>query len=425
MCGNAFDSFNFWDPAGNTGDPRETPAEPPAEASQEEKDYYKAMTDILNREPTKLEQMMEDFGEQSLQQMIDDMPMNQEMKQMAYDWAKQQQQEMQDPDGEYQKRKELNLSLMNMQLEGIEEARALGDITGDLSDQEMEALNTMETNAIDTMTKTVMHETEKVMGGVVSQMVDRGVLQGSVGAQTMADVGKRATELIAQGSQAIASQKAGNILQMGEAQKQRQMQTKQMLQSGVLAGQGMGNQWTGQAMGYVGGQSNLAQQMQQTGQQYSAGMALQGEQMRAGLGSQMWGTMYGGRQAGADRALAAQIAMTQAEAQKYSARFGAYGSVASAGASKSSRKAKKDIVEVSDKHEGSLLEATKGLKIYTYRYKTEEPDSKKHLGIVTEEAPSDVVTKDGESLDIVSYFGYLTACVKQLVHKIELLEQKV
>lgn len=313
---------------GGAGGARQTPSPPPPEASEEEKAYYKAITDILTREPTDLEKLIEDFSEQALQQMIDNLPLDQEMKEMARDWAIKQKAEMEDPEGEYAKRKELNLALIKMQLEGIEEARALGEVTGDLSDQEMEALNTMEANAIQTMTETIGRETEKIMGITIADMVDRGVLQGTVGAKVMADVGERATELIAEGTRAITSQKMGSILQMGEAQKARQIQIKQMLQSGVLTGQGLGQQWTGQAMGFVGGQSALAQQMQQTGQQFGAGLALQGEQLRAGLASGAWGTMYGGRQSAADRALQAQIAMTQAEASKYGARWGAYGQAA-------------------------------------------------------------------------------------------------
>jgi hypothetical protein len=86
----------------------------------------------------------------------------------------------------------------------------------------------------------------------------------------------------------------------------------------------------------------------------------------------------------------------------------------------SSREYKKDIEQI-DEQSLALLEKLRDAPVYTYRYKGEADNSKKHIGIVTEEAPSEILTADGKQLDLVSYFGVLTAAVKALADKIDRL----
>lgn len=90
----------------------------------------------------------------------------------------------------------------------------------------------------------------------------------------------------------------------------------------------------------------------------------------------------------------------------------------------SSRTFKKDIKEMDESEEDNAMEVLHRGKLYRYKYKDEDDDSKGHMGFVTEEAPSDIVTEDGKHLDTVSYFGLLTSAVRSLNRKLERLESE-
>ncbi len=89
-------------------------------------------------------------------------------------------------------------------------------------------------------------------------------------------------------------------------------------------------------------------------------------------------------------------------------------------AAASNRKFKKNIEPI--KSERDATRALAGTPVYRWNYKTEPDGHKKHLGTMTDEAPVDVVTEDGDYLDITSYLGLLTLSAKDLHGRILSLE---
>lgn len=87
----------------------------------------------------------------------------------------------------------------------------------------------------------------------------------------------------------------------------------------------------------------------------------------------------------------------------------------------SSAKFKEDIRDLSEKEEADFLDSLLRVGLKRYRYKG---DQMERVGYITEEAPKTVVTLDGEHLDIVSYFGYLTGAVREMARRIKELEAK-
>ncbi len=90
----------------------------------------------------------------------------------------------------------------------------------------------------------------------------------------------------------------------------------------------------------------------------------------------------------------------------------------------SSRDAKKGIDKLSSSEEDILLEKMLGSDVYSYKYKNEGPETKKHIGMVTEEAPDEFVTSDKKHMDIVSHLGGLTAAARSLGRRVKLLEAR-
>ena len=147
-------------------------------------------------------------------------------------------------------------------------------------------------------------------------------------------------------------------------------------------------------------------------------LRMRAEQYRQGslgAGLQAWSGLAANRNAISDRRLQQAISQQQFATQRYNARMGLYGNMfMSAGMAMSSRKFKRDIEKIDESKEKSMLDKLRDLAIYEYNYNMESDSAKKRIGVVTEEAPVEVVSEDGNYLDIMSYLGWLTVCVKQL-----------
>ena len=347
------------------------------------------------------ESQMQDYSYQLMEQQIENLPMDQQQKEWAYEMAQEQYEYYKSP--EYQAQKELSSQITQWQLESVETARELGGITGDLSEQEMGALDTMEQNAIETLTSNINREQEEVMGGVISSLVDRGVLQGDIGAKVMGDVYERSMELLSEGVAGTETQKMQNILQMGEAQKGRQLQQMQMMMGGQISQEQLKQGWTGQAMQMAGGQSALNQQFTQNATQLSAGLSQDWQQTQLNTGLQAWGNMGAQRGDASNRALQSAIAQSQASAAGSASQWGAMGSAAGmigAAAIMSSRRYKKDI-----KYLG--FDAVPGIEAVCFRYKPELNMPGLHIGCIAEEVAKvrpDAVVFDSEGRpDAINY----------------------
>jgi len=199
------------------------------------------------------------------------------------------------------------IAFTRKQLENLADAKELGEITGDLSPEEIEMLDTLEANAVQQLTTEVNRQLEDVMGKEVASLVSRGVLQGGIGAETMARLGEKATRIIAEGTTAISSKRIEQELMMREGTKERtlreQLATQEMAQA--MAGGAYGASWT------------------------VPGMALTAGQYQTGLGAQ-WDISKMGTVAGlytGQEQKAAQMAMAgmQASATETASKWGALG----------------------------------------------------------------------------------------------------
>ena len=74
------------------------------------------------------------------------------------------------------------------------------------------------------------------------------------------------------------------------------------------------------------------------------------------------------------------------------------------------------------------LELINNSDIYTFNYKNEEDEDKKHIGLVIGNkynTPSEVISKDGNSIDLYSMIGVAWQTIKELNSKIEKLEKQI
>ena len=302
----------------------EAPKIPPL--TETELEIQKEMLALLKAKPEKtdLDLKWEAYGEAVLEQAINNLPMSAEYQQMAYDLMQEQYEYYRSP--EYQKQKELSLALTEYQLEAIAAARGLGEITGDLSSQEIESLNTMEQNAITTLTETVNREHTEVFETLMAQLTSRGILQGTVGAQAIADVRKEADRLIASGTRDIVSAKMQNIIGLQESKRNWQLQLQNLVQQGAMGGEQALNQWAQSGLSTATGQANIASQLSEAARQYEGQLSQQWNTSKLSGGIGMMGQMAGIRSQEATNALNAAIASAQASAAKSASKWGAFGS---------------------------------------------------------------------------------------------------
>jgi len=117
--------------------------------------------------------------------------------------------------------------------------------------------------------------------------------------------------------------------------------------------------------------------------------------------------------------LQAKIATAQARAKERAALYGGLGSLGgtlggAAILAASSKKFKKDISEFSNKE---ALEMVKDVNPVTYRYKGENPESPKYIGLIAEQAPDAITTPDKQMINLSNQVGLVTAAVKALAKK--------
>jgi hypothetical protein len=237
----------------------------------------------------------------------------------------QQQLEYYDSD-EYKQQQALQNELTQTQLESIRAAKELGGVSGELSASDMEALNTMEQNAITTLTETLNRDmSRQYMPDAIAQLVDRGVLQGDVGAQATAEVLKRRDELLAEGTREFSTRKMESQLNLTEAERNRRLQLLQLAQQGLISADQLKQQWVSGATDMMNSQEALSQNWQNLAQQWDTS--------KLGIASDLF-TRQAGLEAGlqdsaANRALQLQIANMQQGSSNTASKWNAIGNVGS------------------------------------------------------------------------------------------------
>lgn len=84
---------------------------------------------------------------------------------------------------------------------------------------------------------------------------------------------------------------------------------------------------------------------------------------------------------------------------------------------------KKDIEEITGQDENKIYEEIKSTPLFTYRYKFEPGSSVKHLGMIAEVAPKEVVLME-KMVGLYEYIASLHATIKVLIKKIEALKNR-
>lgn len=106
---------------------------------------------------------------------------------------------------------------------------------------------------------------------------------------------------------------------------------------------------------------------------------------------------------------------------------GSLGGAATTGAllMASSEKFKKGIKATGDKGDKKALSVLRSAKTFNYKYKGEGKETGEHTGVVIERgAPKDIISKDGEHINIGDYVGLLHSSVRALSKEVEKLKGK-
>ena len=90
----------------------------------------------------------------------------------------------------------------------------------------------------------------------------------------------------------------------------------------------------------------------------------------------------------------------------------------------SSKKYKSDITPLEDGEYQSILQQLVETDVVRYHFYRDENKSQ-HLGIIAEDAPRDIVTRDGEALSLSDYCAFLLAATKAQQEEIEVLKARI
>ena len=90
----------------------------------------------------------------------------------------------------------------------------------------------------------------------------------------------------------------------------------------------------------------------------------------------------------------------------------------------SSRKYKSGITPLQEDEYSELLKQLVETDVVRYRFYQDEKKTQ-HLGIIAEDAPPDIVTRDGEALSLSDYCAFLLAAAKAQQEEIEVLKARI
>jgi|GEM_PF-5580843 len=91
----------------------------------------------------------------------------------------------------------------------------------------------------------------------------------------------------------------------------------------------------------------------------------------------------------------------------------------------STKAAKTDIEYVTEEEAASMLEKLEGLQIAQYHYKIENRNNPLRLGLIAEQAPSEVLSADGKGIDIYKLATFTLAGVQELAKRTDLMATKL
>lgn len=90
-----------------------------------------------------------------------------------------------------------------------------------------------------------------------------------------------------------------------------------------------------------------------------------------------------------------------------------------------SKRFKKDIEYLSMTDYQTILKNIKQMNLARFRYKEEDSDSRRTIGIIAEDAPEGLLSDDSMGIDAITYASYSIAAIKVLQEEIEQLKAEI
>lgn len=78
----------------------------------------------------------------------------------------------------------------------------------------------------------------------------------------------------------------------------------------------------------------------------------------------------------------------------------------------STRALKDGVVALTEREHGEALAQLKELALVRFRFKAEGPAARRHLGLIAEDSPAQILSKDGKAVSISDYVSFVAAAVK-------------
>lgn len=168
--------------------------------------YLQSMQDRLDNPEaykTDIEKMMDEYGVQIMQHYMESIP-----EQEAYN----------------EKMMEYMTQLIDynsQQLQNAKTVEELASYTGELTTEEKSMLDQIAQNSIDKIKSTVNEETADIVSAKIAELVDKGVLDSTVGQNLLGDIAESAIEAIAQGTTDVETARLAQELSIQQTNKDR------------------------------------------------------------------------------------------------------------------------------------------------------------------------------------------------------------
>lgn len=278
------------------------------EASPEEKAYYSKLTEMLGEEytPTELETLTTDYLKSVLGDYEENKEMSQQVTQASYEYTL------------------LQLDQYKQQIADYNEAKQLGELTGDLTEEELNAIDVMTQNATDKLISNVQSDQTDILASEISNMAAKGILNSNIATQAIDKITESATKAIAEGTATLESAKMNSILEIQQANKQRNLQLQSLVQQGLLGTQSA----MGQAASSVSGYNTAALSNLTSTASNFAGLKTSWDTSKLNAAASSALGLTSARNQQATNALNASIASAQSASASQSGLFGALGNIA-------------------------------------------------------------------------------------------------
>ncbi len=255
---------------------------------------------------TETEKLLDQYSLTALQGVLENYPEQQAYQQKTLDYMNQ------------------LIDYNTQQLQNVQTIKELSSYTGELTAEERATLDQVAQNSINKITSSVNEETADIVGAKIASLVDKGVLNSTVGTQLLAKVAEQAQKIIGQGATDIETARLQQELGIQQENKNRALQWANVGLNQQQIMQGLATQ----------NYSTLNQPLVNASQisNYAAGLRQQyGNMSTAGMGNWL-GAQSNERMTQYQGALQAAIEQSRMDTELAAAKWGAFGNVVGMGA---------------------------------------------------------------------------------------------